>query len=90
MVGAGLVALGRGLVDEVVRGRLSAALGSFSLPCRFTFQGDICAMMSALRGDKKSVGGVVRFVLPTKIGEVTVGHDVGDAEIESAIAELME
>ena len=47
-------------------------------------------MMSALRGDKKSVGGVARFVLPTKIGEVTVGHEVGDGAIESAIAELME
>ena len=90
MLGAVRIAIGRGLVDEGVRDRLRAALRSFSLPCRFTFQGDISAMMSALRGDKKSVGGVVRFVLPTKIGEVTVGHDVGDAEIESAIAELME
>ena len=46
--------------------------------------------LSALRGDKKSVGGRTRFVLPTRIGAVTVGHEVGDAEIERAIAELIE
>ncbi|MCH8880327.1 MAG: 3-dehydroquinate synthase [Planctomycetes bacterium] len=90
MLGAVRIAIGRGLVDEDVRDRLVAALDSFSLPCQFTSQGDIGTVMSALRGDKKSVGGVARFVLPTKIGEVTVGHDVGDAEIESAIAELIE
>ncbi len=90
MLAAVRVAIGRGLVDDAVGDRLRSALNSFSLPCQFTSQGDVSAMMSALRGDKKSVGGVPRFVLPTKMGEVTVGHEVGDAEIESAIAELIE
>jgi len=90
MLAAVRIAIDRGMVDEDVRDRLHAALNSFSLPCQFRPQGDISTMMGALRGDKKSVGGVARFVLPTKIGEVTVGHEVGDGEIESAIAELME
>ena len=90
MLGAVCIAIGRGLVDEDVRDRLGAALDSFSLPCQFTSQGDIGTLMSALRGDKKSVGGVARFVLPTKIGEVTTGHEVDDIEIESALAELIE
>ena len=90
MLGAVRIAIGRGLVDEDVRDRLVAALDSFSLPCQFTSQGDIGTVMSALRGDKKSVGGVARFVLPTKIGEVTTGHEVDDIKIESALAELIE
>ena len=90
MLAACRIAIVRGLVDEDVRDRLVEALNAFSLPCEFTSRGNISMIMSALHGDKKSVGGVARFVLPTKIGEVTVGHDVDDAEIESAIAELIE
>ena len=90
MLGAVRIAIKRGLVVEAVRDRLGAALNSFSLPCQFTSQGDISVLMSALRGDRKSVGGAARFVLPTRIGEVTGGHEVDDTEIESALAELME
>jgi 3-dehydroquinate synthetase len=42
-----------------------------------------------MRSDKKSQGGELRFVLPWRLGEVALYSDVPEAEVVSALAELM-
>jgi 3-dehydroquinate synthetase len=44
------------------------------------------AVMRYLAADKKRAAGVNRWVLPKRIGTVTLVHDVADKEIIAAIA----
>jgi 3-dehydroquinate synthase len=45
---------------------------------------------AATGSDKKNVGGVRRFVLPLGIGDAGVVEDVTPAELESAVAYMLE
>jgi 3-dehydroquinate synthase len=47
-------------------------------------------VVAATGGDKKNVGGVRRFVLPVGIGEAGVVEDVTPAELEAAVAYMLE
>ncbi len=89
MIGALHIAVGRGLIEASVIDRVRQALGKFSLPHRFKYQGDVEAIMAALQRDKKSARGCARFVLPTQIGEVSAGHEIEDGEIRSALGQLI-
>ncbi len=47
-------------------------------------------IVAATGGDKKNVGGVRRFVLPHGIGDAGVVEDVTEAELEAAVAYMLE
>lgn len=46
------------------------------------------AVMGAMRTDKKRVNGILRFVLPAKLGDVRYGCEVPAAAVHSALKEL--
>lgn len=89
MIGALHIAARRGLVANEAVERVRHTLSRFSLPDKFNYTGDTGTIMSALSRDKKSVRGATRFVLPSRIGEVSAGHEVEDDEVTAALAELM-
>jgi len=47
-------------------------------------------VVAATGGDKKNVGGVRRFVLPVGVGDAGVVEDVTSAELEAAVAFMLE
>ncbi|MFM9086960.1 MAG: 3-dehydroquinate synthase, partial [Cyanobium sp.] len=61
--------------------RLIAAAG---LPLRLPVL-DAEAVLNALQSDKKVRGGLVRFVLPTAIGKVSLRDDVAEGTILDAL-----
>lgn len=84
MLMAGTIARRMGLwsADEEERQqRLIAAAG---LPLRLPVL-DAEAVLNALQSDKKVRGGLVRFVLPTAIGKVTLRDDVAEGTILEAL-----
>jgi 3-dehydroquinate synthase len=67
--------------------RLRALLEKTGLPVRLKLppkRRD--ALVQAMRLDKKSAQGEVRFVLLRRIGEATAGHRVADADLHAAMA----
>jgi 3-dehydroquinate synthase len=46
------------------------------------------AVLTCLQGDKKVIGGRVRFVLPTGIGSVVIRDDVDAATITQVLTAL--
>jgi len=64
-----------GMVDEAFVRRQRACLEALELPVCWPDL-PVDAAMDAARKDKKSRAGVMRFVLPTRLGEVVVREDV--------------
>jgi len=82
--------LGRrlGMVDDAYVERLEAILLRYGLPTRITgaTEKDIFA---AMRLDKKNIHGANRFVLPKRVGEVTVVDDIEDGVILEVLRSRM-
>lgn len=87
MVCAADLARRRGLVSADVVERQSALLRRLGLPTRpGPWPAD--ALVEAMRGDKKAEAGRLRFVLPTRLGEVSVfeaGEDEARAVLRGAV-----
>ncbi|HQR41213.1 MAG TPA: 3-dehydroquinate synthase [Gemmatales bacterium] len=69
-----------GMIDDALTQRLIKLLSRFQLPTAVSRRWSVDAMVEAMRHDKKNVGGKMRFVLPTRLGEVQAGYEV-EAEI---------
>lgn len=78
------------MIDESVTERqlaLVRAVGlPFSLPEQLNFSAE--EMLARMRLDKKAVGGRLRFVLPTKIGEVKVVSNVGEDDVRAVLSDF--
>ena len=87
MVAAARIARLLGLLPGECEERLARLLSSFRLPTGIpgTPAG---AILDAMRFDKKSVGGVPRFVLPRAIGEMELGFAVPEALLRRALKEV--
>jgi len=86
MIAATNISLVTGKVDSIVAGRITdAILGLGRLP-RVSVNGS--RILKALRADKKTVDGVVHFVLPVGIGKVEISNDVPEKVVLDAIEEL--
>jgi len=75
MVYASRLAHQTGLCDASVPGRVEALIRSFGLPSELSAlsrRPSVAELMDTMQIDKKAEGGKVKFVLPTKIGEVVV------------------
>jgi 3-dehydroquinate synthase len=72
MVAAGQIAVALGLWDQESADRQAALITKTGLPTRLPAGINLDAILDALQTDKKVQSGKVRFVLPTKIGEVMV------------------
>jgi 3-dehydroquinate synthase len=86
MLAATNIALLIGKLDSVTAGRIAdAVLGLGKLP-RVKFRPQKIA--ARLAYDKKTVGGVVHFVLPTAVGSVQIVNNVAQKAVLEAIGEL--
>jgi 3-dehydroquinate synthase len=81
MVAAARLAERRGLAEPGLVGKIGAALQNFNLPTALAPTASAQALLEAMRKDKKRASGGHRFVLPHRIGQVTYGNEIDEAEI---------
>jgi 3-dehydroquinate synthase len=86
MVAATNIALVTGKINSVVAGRITdTVFGLGKLPQVRVRAGNI---LKGLRTDKKTVDGVLHFVLPVAIGKVAIVNDVPEQVVLGAVQEL--
>jgi len=73
-----------GRIDVVVTERQQALLRRLQLPTQVSDL-DLDDLQTAMQHDKKSAHGRLRFVLPTRIGEVEVVGDIDPARVREAM-----
>lgn len=84
MVMAARLAHKTGLCGREVEARVEALLSALGLPVKMPAL-DPAAVLSAIGLDKKSEGGKVKFVLPTKIGEVVITNQWEESKLVEAL-----
>jgi 3-dehydroquinate synthase len=87
MVASGYIAMARGTFSREDFERMEALIRRFGLPTRcknlkFDF------LFNLMKRDKKIKAGKIRFVLPTKIGQVEIVDDVQKSQIAEAVEYL--
>ena len=91
MVHASQLAERRNLVDSAFTQRQIDLLSRFglptSLPEREGFSPD--DVLSRMRLDKKNVAGKLRFILPTRMGEVRLFDDIPEDDVRAVLAEVL-
>lgn len=85
MVAAGQIAVELGLWQKEETERQNALIQKTGLPTKLPTGVEIEAIIDALQLDKKVKAGQVRFVLPTKIGEVIVTDQVPTDTIRNVL-----
>jgi 3-dehydroquinate synthase len=90
-VAAGMVCAARlaerhGLVGPDLGRRQLALLTAFDLPTASKPEWPVEDMIAVMRRDKKAAGGRMRFILPTRLGEVRLFDDVPEALVRSVLA----
>jgi 3-dehydroquinate synthase len=83
MVCASRLAEKRGLIAADVTERQIRLLQGFALPTVPKSEWRMDEMLATMRKDKKAVGGRMRFILPTKLGEVALFDDVAEADVRA-------
>jgi 3-dehydroquinate synthase len=77
-----------GMADSSVTQRQLDLMEAVNLPTRLpegmSFPAD--ALLDRMRLDKKAIGGKLRFVLPTKIGEVKVVSNISEDDVRAVIS----
>jgi 3-dehydroquinate synthase len=87
MAYAGRLAQKLGRIDKAVTARQSALLEGLGLPTRLPESAKLDAnvVLDCMRLDKKTVGGRLRFVLPTRLGHVELVADVPESEVRAIL-----
>jgi 3-dehydroquinate synthase len=90
-VAAGMVCAARlaerhGLIRPELGHRQLALLNAFNLPTAAKPEWPVEDMIAVMRRDKKAAGGRMRFILPTRIGEVKLVDDVPEALVRDVLA----
>jgi len=86
MVAATNIALGVGRTDSVTAGRIADAVLSLGhLP---EINVAPRRILARVKSDKKTLNGVVHFVLPREIGKVEIASDVPESAVVTAVEEL--
>jgi 3-dehydroquinate synthase len=87
MICAARLAESRGMIKLDLVERQRKLLKAFDLPT--SLRGlDSDRLIEAMRNDKKSLDGRLRFILPRKLGDVTLVEDVGEQEINGILKEF--
>jgi len=76
MVAVAELAFLSGILDQREKERLSNLIDKFGLPATIPQEYDRAKIQEYLLADKKTIGGKVFFVLPTKIGKVIITDDI--------------
>jgi 3-dehydroquinate synthase len=85
---AASIAVGMDLFPAADAARQSALVARFGLPTRAT-DVDRQAVLAAMGRDKKAEAGRLAWVLPTRLGDVTIRRDVPDALVDRALDEVL-
>jgi 3-dehydroquinate synthetase len=88
LVAAARIAVELGLLGADVAARQRALLERFDLPTNAPGV-DRAAVRAAMGLDKKARAGQLAWVLPTRLGDVTVRRDVPEALVERALDEVL-
>lgn len=88
MVAAGNLAVALGLWDGASNARQLGLVVKAGLPQRMPTGVAIADILATLQTDKKVKAGKVRFVLPTRIGEVVVTDEIPEATLVEVLKEL--
>ena len=84
MICASRLAERRGLIASDVTERQLRLLRAFSLPVA-PEAWPIDDLVATMRKDKKAVGGQMRFILPTRMGEVALFADVPESDVRAVL-----
>jgi len=84
MICASRLAERRGLIPAEVTQRQVSLLRDFGLPVA-PLLWPVDELLSVMRSDKKNVAGRLRFVLPTRLGEVKLFDDVPEADVREVL-----
>ena len=87
MICASRLAERRGLIEHVVTARQLNLLRAFSLPTGPEKSWSIHELVATMRKDKKAVGGRMRFILPTRLGEVALFDDVPEPDVRTVLVQ---
>ena len=87
MTCAARLAVNLGMFSETDFRRQCALLKAANLPTRFPSDVSPEALHAAMYLDKKTIGGTLRLILPTRIGEVVIRDDVNKPDILDAISQ---
>ncbi|MDB5342894.1 MAG: aroB 1 [Schlesneria sp.] len=87
MVYASRLAERRGLIDGSITDRQISLLEALHLPIALPAEVKLStdAVVERMRLDKKTVAGSLRFVLPTRIGEVKTFGDIPESEVRALL-----
>jgi 3-dehydroquinate synthase len=85
MVAANKLAVGKSLFSQLEAERVKEVIAGFGLPVSIPAELDRNAMKSYLKSDKKALSGKPFFVLPTRIGQVTITDDVTEGLIDVSL-----
>jgi 3-dehydroquinate synthase len=86
MIAATDISRATGRLNEDTANKIIDAILAFGPLPKVTAKGS--GILKFLRNDKKTAGGVVHFVLPTKIGHVEIVKDVPEKAIIDAVNRL--
>jgi 3-dehydroquinate synthase len=84
---AARLAVNLGMFSEADFERQSTLLNRAKLPLTFPSDLSPAAICDTMYLDKKALGGKLRLILPTRIGEVVIRDDVTDTKIIQAISQ---
>ncbi|MCI0377607.1 MAG: 3-dehydroquinate synthase [Gemmataceae bacterium] len=87
MVCASRLAERRGLVPAEVSERQIRLLRAFGLPVSIE-PWPIDQLLDAMRADKKSLGGKMRYILPRRLGAVALFDDIPEAEARAVLTDV--
>lgn len=87
MTCAAQLAVNLGMFSETDFRRQRALLKEVNLPTRFPSDVSPEALHNAMYLDKKTLGGTLRLILPTRIGEVVIRNDVDKQKVREAISQ---
>lgn len=85
MVAAANIARNKGLLAESESARIRALIESYGLPVAIPAGYDHTEIIGYLKTDKKTVGGVPVFVLPTSIGTVVITDQVTEEQVRAVL-----
>ncbi|MGK7924140.1 MAG: 3-dehydroquinate synthase, partial [Spirulina sp.] len=90
MVAAGEIALQLGMWSDRDAERQNTLIEKTGLPTKIPADLEADAILETLKSDKKVKDGKVRFILPDRIGSVSISDRVGEEEVRNAIANCLE
>ena len=85
MVCASRLAERRGLIGTDLTKRQRELLAAFSLPTSPKREWPIDEQIAVMRRDKKASAGQLRFILPTRLGEVRLFDDIPEAQVREIL-----